>query len=291
MNRFRLAHLSDLHLPLAAQAPQVRELISKRFFSWLSWQTKRRFVHRPEALARVMADVRAAGPDHLGVTGDLTNLSLPDEFERARDWLAAHGTPESVTAIPGNHDALVRVAHAKGLGLLDAWMDRGEGFPFVRRLEGAALIGVSSAIPTGLFRASGRIGPMQLGRLESLLQALESEGLFRIVLVHHPITEGVVRKRKALDDRAALRAVLGRAGAELVLHGHSHAAAADSIPGPRGPIPVVSAPSASGAPAGWNLVEVEATNANWRLAVSLRSLDADGNVAETKRIAVKIPRR
>lgn len=245
-------------------------------------------MHRPQVLARVMDDVAHVGAGHLVVTGDLVNLSLPDEFERARDWLAGQGTGESVTAIPGNHDALVPVRQSQGLGQLEPWM--GEWFPSVKRLEGVALVRLSSALPTPPFMASGRLGATQLAQLETLLRELEGEGLFRIVLVHHPITEGVVPRRKALDDRGALRAVLARAGAELVLHGHSHKAAVASVPGPHGTIPVISAPSASAGPAGWNLIEIDAANAHWRLAVSLRSIGPDGAASETKRIAVKIAR-
>jgi 3',5'-cyclic AMP phosphodiesterase CpdA len=291
LNRIRLAHVSDLHLPLAPAAPRLRDLFSKRLLSWLSWRWKRRSVHRPEVLAQVMADVGGAGIDHLAVTGDLTNLSLPDEFARARDWLAAQGPGAAVTAIPGNHDALVDTPQAEGPGLWSPWMGEGTDFPFVKRVGPVALVGVSSAVPTAPFLASGRIGTAQLKRLESLLQALESEGLFRVVLVHHPITDGAVSERKALTDRAALRAVLARAGAELVLHGHSHEAAIASVPGPRGPIAVVSAPSASAAPAaGWGLVEVEAANAAWQAVVSLRMRDADGRFSAGESIDLQIAR-
>jgi len=51
---FTLAHLSDPHLsgwPL----PQPGELLSKRIFGFLSWQLRRRFVHRQSVLDRVVA--------------------------------------------------------------------------------------------------------------------------------------------------------------------------------------------------------------------------------------------
>ncbi len=43
--------------------------------------------------------------------------------------------------------------------------------------------------------------------------------------------------RKALADRRGLRAVLRRAGAELVLHGHARGARLESVAGPGGPDP------------------------------------------------------
>ena len=300
MHRFSIAHLSDLHLPAPSRRPPLRALLSKRFFSWLSWRKSRRFIHRPQILARVMEDVAASGADHLMVSGDLTNLALPEEFEQARDWLAAQGGPERVTAVPGNHDALVPVDWRQGLGLWSRWMGdvEGEGgFPFVRRIGGVAVVGVSTAVPTAPFMATGRVGEAQLSRLETVLDELRREGLFRIVMIHHPITEGAVVARKALTDRAALREVLRRAGAELVLHGHSHHAALEHTPGPDGPIPVVAAPSAScdasvkGPPGGWSQIDVTASNETWRVSIALKTLAGESEgftVAEHQ--VIEIPR-
>jgi 3',5'-cyclic AMP phosphodiesterase CpdA len=299
LNRFRIAQVSDLHLPLAEAPPRLRDLLGKRLFSWLSWRKSRRFIHRPEVLAALMADIRGAGADHLAVTGDLVNLALPDEFERAADWLAAQGSPEAVTVDPGNHDALVPIGWDEGLGRWGAWMGEAAGpdaFPFVKRLGDVAMVGVSSATPTAPFLASGRVGEAQLRRLEETLQALEQEGLFRVVLIHHPITEGAVPGRKALRDRAAVRAVLARAGAELVLHGHAHHATIAAVPGPRGEIPVVGAPSASSAPdaggeaAGWRMIDVESTNAGWRIRVAGRRMTAGGAFVEDEGFAGEVAR-
>jgi len=300
LNRFSIAHLSDLHLPLPERRPPLGTLLSKRFFSWLSWRRSRRFIHRADVLAAVMEDVAQAKADHLLVSGDLTNLALPEEFEAAQAWLAAQGPPDTVSAVPGNHDALVRQPWAGGLARLAPWMggaEAPEAFPFVKRIEGAALVGVSTAVPTAPFMATGRVGEAQLARLEAILEALGREGAFRIVAIHHPITEGAVSERKALKDRAALRAVLARAGAELVLHGHSHHAAIESVPGPAGPIPVVAAPSASadaavkGPPGGWSRVEVAASNAGWTVKVELRTLPgAGGTIGTSERFEAEVPR-
>jgi 3',5'-cyclic AMP phosphodiesterase CpdA len=66
-----------------------------------------------------------------------------------------------------------------------------------------------------------------------------------MVLIHHPPEAGVVSRRRELRDAAPLRDLLARAGAELVLHGHTHRARVGALPGPDGPIPVVGARSAS----------------------------------------------
>ena len=128
----------------------------------------------------------------------------------------------------------------------------------------AAFIGLKSAVPTAPLLASGRLGSRQLVRLEQCLSEEAAAGRTRVVLLHHPLADGAVSRRKALTDRRRLRAVLRRAGAELVLHGHARHARLDAVAGPRGPIPVLCVPSSTALPnphdeaARWHLVALPA---------------------------------
>ena len=243
-----LAHLSDIHLP----PPRAYRghYQAKRLLGMLNWQRRRR-QHLASTLAEIVADVRASSPDHIAVTGDLVNVGMSAEHEAARRWLASLGEPDRVTAIPGNHDIYVEMALARGIGHWQAFMaddaplDSKAPFPFVRRLSGVALIGLNSALPTPLFHAFGRLGSEQIERLGEILRDLGSEGVVRVVLIHHPPLVGQARERAALQDAAQLTDVLHRYGAELVLHGHNHRAMRALTPGPVRPIPVVGVPSAS----------------------------------------------
>ena len=92
---FVLAHLSDPHLgPLPR--PRMRELASKRFLGYVNWCHGRDAIHRVEAIEAITADLRHERPDHVAVTGDLVNIALPSEFERARQWLESLGSPSDV---------------------------------------------------------------------------------------------------------------------------------------------------------------------------------------------------
>src|SRR5262249_61279914 len=51
---------------------------------------------------------------------------------------------------------------------------------------------------------------------------LGREGLFRVVLIHHPPVSRLPQHFKRLIDAAPLRRVIAAHGAELVLHGHAH---------------------------------------------------------------------
>jgi 3',5'-cyclic AMP phosphodiesterase CpdA len=178
---FVLAHLSDPHLaPLPR--PRIAELASKRLSGYLNWIRKRRAIHRSDALAAIMRDLAQADADHIAVTGDLVNIALPAEFENARRWLEALGPPADVSLVPGNHDAYVEGADVLRERLWGPYMagdatagggapspgaethdpnssHRGDAaFPYLRIRGPAALIGVSTAVPTPAFLATGRLG-------------------------------------------------------------------------------------------------------------------------------------
>ncbi len=117
---FPLAHLSDPHLPMPSA--RVLDLLGKRATGYYNWWRNRVQLHRPEALAGIVADIRAQKPDHIALTGDLVNISLPDEFARASKWLEGLGTPAQVTVIPGNHDVYVATPWRESLGLWGAYI-------------------------------------------------------------------------------------------------------------------------------------------------------------------------
>jgi 3',5'-cyclic AMP phosphodiesterase CpdA len=285
MPSFVLAHLSDPHIP---PLPRVgfRDLFGKRALGFTNWLRKRRFLHGADVLARVVQDVRASAPDHIAVTGDLVNLSLPAEYAPARAWLESLGTAQDVTLVPGNHDAYVRAAATWPQLYWGDYMrsDAGEAsFPFVRRRGPLALVGLSSAAASPPLWATGFLGAEQLARLAETLQQLGREGLFRVVLLHHPARSRPSRYFKRLVDGPAFREVLAQHGAELVIHGHDHVHSLAWLDGPPGRIPAIGVPSAShapaaggDAPAGYNLYRIEGTGRAWRCEVVSRSLADDG---------------
>jgi 3',5'-cyclic AMP phosphodiesterase CpdA len=285
---FTLAQLSDPHLsPLPA--PRTAELFGKRFVGYVNWQLRRSARHDAKALAAIEADLKAQKPDHIAVLGDLVNICLPAEFSRAASFLTRLGQPQNVTLVPGNHDAYVR-EHARTF--LSAWRANltgdtpsanGEAFPFVRRRGPVALICLSTALPTLPFLATGALGQRQLERLSALLRDIQREGLFRIVLIHHP-PAGKRAPHKVLTDARAFREAIAAHGAELILHGHDHRRSLLSLPGPRGGVPLVGVPSASAPaqdekPAGWNLYRIDGSAGAWRCEVEMRELRTDGSVA------------
>jgi len=283
---FRVGHLSDLHAtPVRIRSP--RELNGKRLLGWLSWHVRRSRVHRPDVLEALIEDLHRVAPDQIVVTGDLTNVACEQEFVAARAWLHRIGAPARVSIVPGNHDAYVPIPREVSW---DHWSEflrsdplpgaggmAGDAFPTLRVRGAAVFVGLSSATPTAVGLATGALGEAQLARLEQLLDGLVDSRLCRILLIHHPPTEGAVTARRALTDADALRAVLRRTGVDLVLHGHGHRTLIGSLEGPSGPIPVVGARSSSDVGrrpdkrAQYHLYEIEpATGGARRFQIRLR---------------------
>lgn len=288
-----LAHLSDAHLPLQARVDWYA-VLNKRVLSLISWRRKRHLIHRPETLAALVADLLAQAPDHIAVTGDLTNLGLDREYRQARAWLETLGAPERVTVIPGNHDALVSGAWARGAAhWRPFWQgdappappDIAQAFPTLRRRGPLALIGVSSAIASAPGLAVGEVGAAQLDRLAAVLRQTRAAHLCRVVMIHHPPLDGTVSHRKRLRDAAALRAVLARAGVELVLHGHSHRSHHQRLETRDGIAPVIGVPSASAMhpePAAYHLYRIAPTPQGWQVTLTARGLGSKWRM-ETRR--------
>lgn len=286
---FVLAHLSDPHLP-SPLAAEPGELFNKRILGWLSWRLRRRHVHRQEVLDALAHDLRAQPHDHLVVTGDIVNISLPEEFLAAGRWLRGLGAPERVTVIPGNHDAYVAQpdgatwwhwgAHMAGDGALGEeapsgpWRAR---FPFVRRRGPITLVALSTAVATAPGIASGTLGDEQRATLATLLR--RHAGEFRVVLLHHPPVPHDTNPRKQLTDAAAFRRVIAEAGCELILHGHDHRFRFAELVGADGPAVAIGVASASALPnerypaAQYHLYDIQAAEDGWRVRLRQRRYD------------------
>ena len=278
---FTLAHLSDPHLTSLVGVKPI-DLANKRILGYLSWQRRRRRIHRKEVLDALVADIRAFAPDHLAITGDLTHVGLPAECDQALDWLGELGRSDRVSLVPGNHDRYIADQYDRTVGLWREYFrgdSGGTDFPFFRRRGRVALIGVDTAIPTAPLLATGRVGGAQRKRVAELLTHAGAEGLFRVVLLHHsPLRSGHVR-RKRLSDAAEVTRMLIDSGAELVIHGHGHEERVDRMTGAGGPMLVIAVPSASHSVigrAGWNQYRITGAPGRWRLDVAMRRSTVTG---------------
>jgi 3',5'-cyclic AMP phosphodiesterase CpdA len=248
----RVVHLSDPHhLDFSSATPW--EFFGKRLAGGLNVAINRSRKHDPALYETLLGKLPAEHADEVVITGDFTNLALTSEFALARRWadrVAAIVGPERLSVIPGNHDAYtedaVRERRFERAFAPFLYGADTAGYPYVKLTPELAILGLSTAVPTPFPRASGRLGPDQLARLEEALSREDVRARFRVVLIHHPpvpVKGGEIRQ---LEDRAAFAAVIARTGAGLILHGHDHMEVREHLEGPGGArVPVCGVTSAT----------------------------------------------
>ncbi len=288
---FKLAHISDIHLgPL----PQLtfRELASKRITGYVNWHRNRRKHLFANALDLIVDDIGRHEPDHLAITGDLVNLASGIELRTAAQWLKDTGGPLDTSLVPGNHDAYVPGAHDKAMA---AWYDyvRGDDdpaifdlkhklFPYIRRRGPVALIGCSTSQATPPFSAGGYFSARQARETVELLKKAGDEGLFRVVMIHHPPIRGAAPSHKRMMGIRRFAATMSTGGAELVLHGHTHLNTINWLQTHGRALPVVGIASASQAPgatkpaAAYNLFSISGGPGKWHLGLERHALTPAG---------------
>ena len=287
---FTLAHLSDIHLSPMPRARRT-ELMGKRVLGYVNWHRGRKYVHRREILDLLTRDLVERKPDHIAVTGDLVNLGLPEEFLRAAEWLHHLGPPSHVTAIPGNHDAYVRMHPKAGT---THWRPYMESNPAGELLVPTPPDALSLRAALRRYRHRGAL----LGHPHHALHRRRQDRHAAAPIARRGL--GAARTRRPIPRRAhpspsasrsgelAARAsrcrrttrVLKQNGAELVLHGHDHQQTVHEIETVSGPAFVVGVPSASEAVEGrvpaarYNEYCIGRNGNGWRIEMIGRSVAA-----------------
>jgi len=160
-------------------------------------------------------------------------------------------------------------------------------FPFVRVRGDVALIGTSSAASTPAFVAAGRFEADQAERLGRMLDETGRQGLFRVVLIHHPPVRGAAKPSKRLYSIGRFQRTIADHGAELVLHGHTHLPQRNAMAGPAGvQVPVIGVSAAGQAhshhmPAGaFNAFEIERAGNGWSCSMKTWSATTEAGPME-----------
>ncbi len=300
----RIAHLSDCHIgPLPRINPL--QLVNKRISGYLNWRRHRRHVHKNEILDILCADVARQSADHIAVTGDLVNLALPYEFLRAQDWLEKLGMPEKVSLVPGNHDAYIRTPNDPGMYRWHSYMrsdeqgaqlagENPELFPYVRFItKNIVVMGLSSAVPTPVFMATGKLGTNQLIRFQDIVSKVRGHNFFCIVMIHHPPIPGMTKRKRSLLDAEPLAQILRQLDTAIVLHGHNHVNSKILLETMTGQVPVIGVPSAScGKPgkeplARYNMFDISQKGDAWKCTMTGRGLEVvDGKIEELEQVCI-----
>jgi 3',5'-cyclic AMP phosphodiesterase CpdA len=245
----RVAHLSDLHFGEAD----------------------------PARVAELAADVRAAAPDAVAISGDLTRRAQPEEFEAAFTFLAGLGAP--LLVVPGNHDIPHSALWERFMTPKRRWRAARITAPAERLdLDHVRLIGLDT-VSRAQWHADWSAGAVPQHRLDRLAAELAvGGGKPTLVICHHPLVHAAwARARRTPRGAAETIALLRREGVAGVLCGHLHRAEVTPLDHRRAGPWQVMAPSAFsprgvGAVNGWNLVEWEGEE----LRITTREVTARG---------------
>ena len=225
----RIAHLSDVHM---LDNPPNRDRsgysMGHRFLSFgrpLDAEGRRR------KLVSALSAARRVGATHMVVSGDLTEIGAPGEFETLAETLHDSGiAPDRITLVPGNHDLYTSPT---------AWIDA-LGGPL------AAFRRTSAQEPGRVVECAGvRILPLDVARhqpvtrsagwidddsLDVVQHRASDPGLADrplLVVQHHPPFARMTQPLQWLDGLVGAVRMMGILEAFrhlFVLHGHLHSA-------------------------------------------------------------------
>ncbi|WKW51886.1 metallophosphoesterase family protein [Rhodomicrobium lacus] len=201
----------------------------------------------PVGLEEALRDaMQAEGPDVIVVAGDLTLRARRREFEAAKNWLGALGTPALV--LPGNHDLPY-------FNLFQRFADpfhrfhQATGTPHLMPVfegGGGAVLGFNTARSwqPHLRWQEGAARRRDIDAAEAEFARM-SPDMFKAVAAHHPMMRvpGEPRARPVRRADEALRA-FARSGVELVMSGHTHRSFAIEVQSAWGKLVALGAPTA-----------------------------------------------
>lgn len=219
----RIAHLTDLHL--LEDHHQRRPTSGRMRLRYLSFGRPLDAAARRDRALEALREAKATRPDHLLITGDLTEDGTSEQFEVLAELLSeSRIPPERITLVPGNHDAY------DGADTWETALDgplapyRATSTQIVILCE-TTIVPVSTAIHQPCTRSMGRTAAADLSRLETL--AKESSVAHRAMVIaqhHHPYAyrTPVMQWIDGFRDHVPMRSMLAQHPRSYVLHGHVH---------------------------------------------------------------------
>lgn len=264
----RIAHFSDTHV-LSLKGVQLRDLLNKRLTGAVNLALNRAKHYRVEVFEQTLDAILAVEPDHAICTGDLVNLALQPEFDKVSEMLTERFSKDQLTLVPGNHDYYTKEASLAGRfeSYFTEYLpqevvsdvstevdedDQRKEYPVSRLLNEVAIIGLSTAIPTASFMATGEIGRAQLDRVSDTLSSDKLNDRFSLLMLHHPLFPEPNRRldqTRRLADAADLIEILDQPSGpkvDLIVHGHNHEFKRMSLPQTQTPVIQVASASRAG---------------------------------------------
>jgi 3',5'-cyclic AMP phosphodiesterase CpdA len=157
-------------------------------------------------------------PDLCVISGDLTQRARTSQFRAARAFVDRLPTPALI--VPGNHDMPLHNLPVRLLAPFAGYRRAfGPELEPVAPLPDAIVQGVNTANP--LVWKSGLLRQASVDRLTRSF-ASAPQGRWRIAVLHHAPVPAADGTPADIADPAAALSALAKAGADIVLSGHTH---------------------------------------------------------------------
>jgi 3',5'-cyclic AMP phosphodiesterase CpdA len=223
----RIAHLSDAHV-LDPRPSRTRAGWSMQV-RFLSFGRPLDAIGRRKKLLQSLDTARRVGADHFVLSGDLTEIGTPGEFETLAEILHDSAIPaDKFTLVPGNHDVYTSADGWR-------WALAGPLAPFARNASdkpgkivevgGANLVPVDATFHQPVTRSAGVMNEADASAIEKFAADPHLAKRPLVIVQHHP---PFVRSTNALHwldglvGASRLMHALETFKHLFVVHGHLH---------------------------------------------------------------------
>jgi 3',5'-cyclic AMP phosphodiesterase CpdA len=224
----RIAHLSDVHmLDRETRRSSARYRLATRAVS-LGRPIDAR--GRAKKLSRALDTAKANGADHFVISGDVTELGDPKEFEHLACILHEARIPDgALTIVPGNHDAYTTPGGWKKAleGPLAPWASASADEPGKVVVRGdVAILPIDTSCYQSIAFSRGVFSREAAQAVERRLSDYAMRDKTMVIVVHHPPFEKQTNPVWAWIDalsggKQLIDILRGHPRAQL-LHGHLH---------------------------------------------------------------------
>ncbi len=245
---FTIVHISDLHFH--AFPGNWQECASKRALGLINLFFKRQRHYPEERYQTLVKVLRKLEWDHLIISGDLTCVSLEQEFQKARQrFQPLLEDPKKATIVPGNHDRYVKAAcqpdlFRKYFG--EFFVE--SGIKTQALTPDWHLIGWDSTHPNDWITAAGTVTRETLLATESYIQA-QPPGTRFILVNHYPLWFPPTQTVKPLHELYNLAYVFDwikrQPRIAIYLHGHIHHNWSHQLPRKSEPLYLINSASST----------------------------------------------
>lgn len=239
----RILHISDLHFPKRIPYFSLR---GKAIVGYLNYRLRRRSKYPIHLIQTLVKHIKSLEYDALVISGDLTNVSHPDEFEYAKEILDPI-LDERTFMIPGNHDRYQKKSISP-VPLFEKyfanWMGTSASkgvYLYKKQIGDKTFVGWDSNTALPIAKANGYINPSVFD--ETFTHIPKDY----ILVCHHPIwnpRDQVESKGHKLTNRAEVVERLKSHPPIVYLHGHTHSNWI-KLPGDRIPFSIVNSASST----------------------------------------------